>query len=634
MRRVEKNVLSPSSLPGKDVWNKNMFRCTRVGFILAGLWMGLAAGLPVSAQQEAKIEDPSLVLATFREGQVTYQEYFNSIRYRYNEIYGTKPNYPPHEQLIREYALCKILSATTQLEPTRTILAKSLRWDLWLFECKEAYTRLSEEVFYPNTEPSSEQAKNYYAEHLLNLTPAKEFSFRSIFLDTTRCSDEACRTEKEKNAGEIYSALQARITSSTGALSLDDFLSVASEKTGLSTAEFGLRGPFPVGEINPDLERAAWALEPGQISSAVKTRTGLHIIRLETKTTGEPPTFEEKEKEIRSRLRTTEISRRRRSFRDAYAAEDRMVILPEGMKALIQWATAPAEVKDTTLAIAGDFSVSVLDYLHYVRSFSRDQIPDKDQTAEQIEKIHRDSLRNYIMERDLLRQQAVLMGMTHDATYTSRIETGKTWMLGKKCFVMMVGNRIRRVPPPTDEEVRAHYQKNISKYLDPAKYQIREIAIQPRSATNPYQTEIAYRESEVTALKALEEIKAGSSEEKVVQKYSSGEEAHTGGVTGYLLEGIRYSHGIWQELLHAQAGQWLPSTFRHRGQVMAIKLESLIPAKQKTVEECWDAISDELLGIKRGEIVRQLEQDLTRQAGLKLEDENIRKLPPLSEWVR
>lgn len=607
---------------------------TPVGLVFAGLLLSLSAGHPAFTQSAPETLDPSMVLATFRGGQVTYQEYRFSIRHRYSEISGLKPNYPSHDHLIKEYALCRILSASTLQEPTHTLLAKSMRWDLWLFECKEAYARLSEELFYPDSDPSPEQIKTFYADHLLEMTPPREFSFRSIFLDTSRCSDEKCLSEQEKHANEIHSALGRKIKSTTGAIELEDFLAVASEETGKATMEFNVRGPFPLGEINPDLEQALWSLEPGQVGAPVKTRAGIHILRLETKSEGEPPTLEEKENEIRSRLRTIEINKRRAAFRDAYAGEDRMVILPEGMKALIQWATAPAEIKDTTLAIAGSFSISLFDYLQYIRTFARDQIPDIGQTAAQIEKIHRDSLKNYILERDLFRQQVGLMGMTQDATYTNRIETGRNWMIGKKYFAVLANHRLRLIPPPTDEEVREHYQKNIDRYIEPARYQIREIAIEPRSATNPYNTELAYRESEGIALKALAEIQAGSPEDKVVQKYSVGEEARAGGVTSYMSPGIRYSHEIWEELQHTQPGQWLPSTFRHRARVMAIKLEALIPEKQKTIEQCWDTINNELIGIKRGEVIKELENELIRKSDLKVKEENIKKLPALTEWIK
>lgn len=60
---------------------------------------------------------------------------------------------------------------------------------------------------------------------------------------------------------------------------------------------------FGPGKMDPDFEKAAYALEPGKISEPVKTKFGYHIIKCEEKKPDVPKTLKEAEDEIRKELR-------------------------------------------------------------------------------------------------------------------------------------------------------------------------------------------------------------------------------------------------------------------------------------------------------------------------------------------
>lgn len=72
----------------------------------------------------------------------------------------------------------------------------------------------------------------------------------------------------------------------------EDFATLAREysQDKGTAAKGGELGSFGRGDLAPSLEKAAMALEPGQISEVVESPYGLHIIRLESKTV---PKFEE-----------------------------------------------------------------------------------------------------------------------------------------------------------------------------------------------------------------------------------------------------------------------------------------------------------------------------------------------------
>ena len=76
----------------------------------------------------------------------------------------------------------------------------------------------------------------------------------------------------------------------------------------------GLMGRFARGQLPAPLERAAFALAPGQISEPVPTPFGFHVLRLDEKQPSRPPTLEQSRDEIRSRLRREKVDGKIQQF--------------------------------------------------------------------------------------------------------------------------------------------------------------------------------------------------------------------------------------------------------------------------------------------------------------------------------
>jgi peptidyl-prolyl cis-trans isomerase D len=103
----------------------------------------------------------------------------------------------------------------------------------------------------------------------------------------------------------------------------EDFAEVAksvSEDPG-SKDRGGDLGFFRRGAMVPAFEEAAFALEPGAVSTLVKTDFGLHVIRVEEKKPAEDRTFEDAKREIaRELLQTDTAAVEARKIADALAA--------------------------------------------------------------------------------------------------------------------------------------------------------------------------------------------------------------------------------------------------------------------------------------------------------------------------
>lgn len=129
---------------------------------------------------------------------------------------------------------------------------------------------------------SEEQIKERFDVEIKGMVPAKQISARHILLKT---EEEALAVIKELEAGK-------------------DFVEVAKEKsTGPSGPKGGDLGFFGKGQMVPEFEAAAFALEKGSITNApVKTQFGFHVIKKEDERDEPLPTLEASKDAIRQFL--------------------------------------------------------------------------------------------------------------------------------------------------------------------------------------------------------------------------------------------------------------------------------------------------------------------------------------------
>jgi len=136
-------------------------------------------------------------------------------------------------------------------------------------------------------EVTDEAVRQRYEEFAADQAGAEEIRARHILLET----EEAARdTIQDLNDGA-------------------DFAELAKERsTGPSAVEGGDLGWFGKGQMVPEFEQAAMALEPGSFTEEpVQTQFGWHVILLEDKRSADAPPFEQVQEQLASDMTREKI---------------------------------------------------------------------------------------------------------------------------------------------------------------------------------------------------------------------------------------------------------------------------------------------------------------------------------------
>ena len=155
---------------------------------------------------------------------------------------------------------------------------------------------------------TDEDVKNYWQTHPQEFRAGEELRVRHIFMALPQGADT---TEVARVQALAQKAL-ARLKSG------EDFGKVAREMSqGPSAPDGGELGWLRRGTVQPDVEKAAFGLQPGQISGLVRTRPGIQILQVEERRGGGVRPLEEVKEEVRDRL----VNDQGDTYRAQYIAE-------------------------------------------------------------------------------------------------------------------------------------------------------------------------------------------------------------------------------------------------------------------------------------------------------------------------
>jgi peptidyl-prolyl cis-trans isomerase SurA len=152
---------------------------------------------------------------------------------------------------------------------------------------------------------TDEDVKNYWQTHPQEFKASDEVRVRHIFLpvakDATPAEQDAVRARAER----VLERLKAG----------EDFAKVAREVSqGPTAAEGGELGWYSRGALQPDVEKAAFSLQPGQISGLVVGPRGVQIVQTEERRGGGVRPLEQVKEAIRDRLYNDQLETYRTQF--------------------------------------------------------------------------------------------------------------------------------------------------------------------------------------------------------------------------------------------------------------------------------------------------------------------------------
>ncbi len=141
---------------------------------------------------------------------------------------------------------------------------------------------------------SQEEIKTYYKANIDDFVIQKQARARHILIKVSPDSDPQKVEEARKRAEEILARAKKG----------EDFASLAKKYSeGPTAKQGGDLGYFTRGRMVREFEDAAFSLEPGELSSVVRTQFGFHIIKLEDVREERVQGLEEVRKSIESTLR-------------------------------------------------------------------------------------------------------------------------------------------------------------------------------------------------------------------------------------------------------------------------------------------------------------------------------------------
>ncbi len=295
----------------------HMFSRAAAG-ILAGFVLGSAAlaqdpaPAPEAGEAETGDFDAGTVLATVDGVEITLGHAI-VMRERLPEQYQSLPDEVLLsgivDQLIDQTLLAAQASPSAEADPleVRLHLENERRGSL-------SARIVQERVGAPVEEAAVEAA---YAARIEAFEPQKEYSAAHILVET------------EQEAKDLITQIEG------GA----DFaeLATANSKDPGSAPNGGALGWFGAGQMVPEFETAAAALEPGAISAPVQTQFGWHVIRLDEVRDTAPPALEQVRGEIENAIRQERLEGEIEALR-ADASIDR----PEGL-------VTPGAIRQTDL---------------------------------------------------------------------------------------------------------------------------------------------------------------------------------------------------------------------------------------------------------------------------------------------
>jgi peptidyl-prolyl cis-trans isomerase D len=279
-------------------------------------------------EQELKADMELNRLQALIAGGVTVPD--NAVREQYR-IQGTKVKF--------DYAVISSDDLKSQINPTGTELQAFFKSNASRYATAIPETRKIAYISFgannlPGGKPqvSDTELQSYYNAHLADYQVKDQAKVRHILIAVPQGADAKTDAAAKAKAEDLLKQIKAG----------GDFAKLASANSddpGSKTngGELGMLSP---GQTVPEFDKAAFSLQPGQISGVIKTKFGYHILQVEERTQAHTRPFAEVKSEIEPLVAQQKIGAAEQGFANA--------LVTDALKIGMERAAAARGLKVTT----------------------------------------------------------------------------------------------------------------------------------------------------------------------------------------------------------------------------------------------------------------------------------------------
>jgi len=377
---------------------------------------------------------------------------------------------------------------------------------------------------------TDKEIEDYYKSHLSQYVVKGQFWVRHIFLNVVDNPGK----EKEKEA----LAQKALVELNAG----KPFQQVA-EKYSEAEGKKGeiLIPPLAYGEINPDLEKAIVALQPGQHTGVIPSKWGYNIFRLEQIERPTTKTLEMMRDSIVRQLRSEKTPAVYRQFlnqlEQQYPMTKNYQVLDD------------PNATSNTVVVEGSFvKITVGDYRQHVAQMLSPK------RAAMSESENRVKVLDSWIAWKRLEHAGNAAGFSRDPELQGIKRYVTDAMLAFACLERLTAN----LSAPKEEEIRKYYLDHRDYFTSkPAELRLRELVISYRLPDGASKRDyyLARKKTSAKAEEVVAKLKEGADFVSLVRQYSTSGSASKDGDLGFATLD-RWGSEIGQRIAHLQVGEY------------------------------------------------------------------------------
>lgn len=407
------------------------------GFLVLVLGATVFAGSPADPPSDGMKGDE--ILAVYEGGTVTRQEYESWLLYL-----GKPEEAAKRVDRIAAIALLEYQAAVAEAAGLgRDATSRLARVDFEnRFLERELRRHLTDEI-----EIGEEELERAVEERKAGFYRPRRARLSNLLKRFPKGSDETQKESLRQRMEEIRSELVG------GA----DFAVVAKRESDSQTRfRGGLIGWVRPGDMTPEIERLALAMQPGDLSPVLATDDGLTILRCEAVEDEQRPSMDQIRQRVEKNLREERLAERWAEIEERAAAVS------------IDLEAARAGSDRPVLALPGGFRLlgGEVQALLQVRTI---RVPEGGVPTPRLEKV----LRGFV-EQLLAAERARALGLHQTSEAQALMSWSRRSLLSTEWIKVELK---KRFVPLQEEEIRAYYEANRDRYRRPAQTHLEVIAI-------------------------------------------------------------------------------------------------------------------------------------------------------------